>query len=317
MISADLKAALQEIYDDNHIGVAVYALVKGAENTAPVKLDIEAEALKGVKELFLNSLRERISDREELSVINLSAADERSDAVYVYDLELPAELSALETIVAQDNLALLNLANVSLSQIKALLIEMGNNEHHVVLYKTLPPVNVFGREGFFLKRSNTRLEKIDDEFLRISSGFQMLRIKNELLILDLVALEKSFGFHDVIKREAVLGCRSISAAAILDNPEVYEELADDVKYARKLTKVAKASPVLAARIPAAEIVKFCKDFPSLAGRIRFNAAEDKVVLDTKVSKDLFIKVLMDDFLTSELTKFFYASLAKDKVEAEG
>ena len=29
--------------------------------------------------------------------------------------------------------------------------------------------------------------------------------------------------------------------------------------------------------------------------------------------DLFIKVLMDDFLTSELTKLHYASIAKDAV----
>ncbi|MUI52384.1 Kiwa anti-phage protein KwaB-like domain-containing protein, partial [Pseudomonas aeruginosa] len=49
-------------------------------------------------------------------------------------------------------------------------------------------------------------------------------------------------------------------------------------------------------------------------RVRFNEEGNKVVLDTKVSKDLFIKVLMDDFLTSELTKFHYASVAKDAVE---
>jgi hypothetical protein len=39
-------------------------------------------------------------------------------------------------------------------------------------------------------------------------------------------------------------------------------------------------------------------------------------LDTKVSKDLFINLLMDNFLTSELTKFHYASIAKDSVENE-
>ncbi|MNP87147.1 hypothetical protein D3C76_1878450 [compost metagenome] len=31
-------------------------------------------------------------------------------------------------------------------------------------------------------------------------------------------------------------------------------------------------------------------------------------------KDLFIKILMDDVLTSQLTDFYYESVAKDEVE---
>ncbi|MCY3628153.1 MAG: DUF4868 domain-containing protein [Gammaproteobacteria bacterium] len=52
----------------------------------------------------------------------------------------------------------------------------------------------------------------------------------------------------------------------------------------------------------------------MAGRIRFNDREDKIVLDTKKSKDLFIKLLMDDFLTSELTSYHYESVVKDIAE---
>jgi hypothetical protein len=37
-------------------------------------------------------------------------------------------------------------------------------------------------------------------------------------------------------------------------------------------------------------------------------------LHTRTAKDLFVKLLNDDFLTSELTKLFYDSLAKDGIE---
>ena len=124
-------------------------------------------------------------------------------------------------------------------------------------------------------------------------------------------LEQNFGFHDVIRREARLGVDSIVSSGILVNPEVLNEIIDDVKYARRLTKVSKASPVLMANISGDVIVQFCKNFPGLAKRIRFNEEGNKIILDTKVSKDLFIKVLMDDFLTSELTKFHYTSVAKE------
>ena len=315
MTADELKSALKLYYDDlSNVAVCVYAVMKDAENPGPFKLDIESKAERGLMDLFRQSLRTEFSNKDELFVLNLSSADERVNAVYVYDLDIPKELSVLETVISQDNLPSLNLNEKSLSSIKALLIEIGNDIGQLVLYKTMAPVNIFGRASFFLRKSESRLEKLDDEFLRISSGFQMMRLNGHLIVLNLEALEQSFGFHDVIKREAALGVEAIVKSSLLTNPDVLRELIDDVKYARRLTKVANASPVLKSGISGESIVQFCKSFPILAGRIRFNDKNDKIILDTKVSKDLFIKVLMDDFLTSELTKFHYASVAKDAVE---
>lgn len=317
MNADDLKAALQAYYDEyDDIGVSVYAILKDKASPEPIRLDIEADALDGLKALFIQSLRDNISDRNELSVLNLSSSDERLDAIYMYDLEVPAELTSLETVITQDNLPLLNLNEQSLSSIKALLIEIGNNIGQLVLYKTMAPVNIFGRKNFFLKKSACRLEKIDNEFLRVSAGFQMLRINGALLVVDLEALERSFGFHDVIKKEAALGIGAIESIKLIENPDVLHELLDDVRYARRLTKIAKSSPVLKAGVSNENIIKFCQTFPNLSGKIRFNETQDKIILDTKVSKDLFIKLLMDDFLTSELTNLHYASVAKDSVDKE-
>lgn len=311
----ELKAALQLYYErSGEIGICVYAVMKDAGNPGPFKLDIEADAQHELKDLFLQSLRDGISNKEDLSVISLSAADERVSAVYVYDLDVPEELASLDVVAARDDLPSLNFNENSLASIKALLIEIGDDRGQVVLYKTMAAVNIFGRKSFFLRKSARRLARLNEEFLRISAGFQMMRINGELLVLDLEALEHSFGFHDVIKREAASGVAAIVAAELVTNPDVLIELIDDVKYARRLTKVAKASPVLEAGISGGSIVLFCSTFPHLIGRIRFNETGDKVILDTKVSKDLFIKVLMDDFLTSELTRFHYASVAKDAVE---
>lgn len=50
--------------------------------------------------------------------------------------------------------------------------------------------------------------------------------------------------------------------------------------------------------------------------MRYTPDGTQFALDTKVSKDLFIKLLNDDFLTSELAQLYYDSLAKDNIEAE-
>lgn len=317
MNANELKAALQVFYDNaGEIGVSVYAILKTQNDVEPKKLDIEADSLQGLKKLFLGSLRENISDRADLTVLNLSTSDERTDAVYVYDLELPNELTAINAVLESDDLPKLDLSDGSLFDIKALLIEIGNNVGQMVLYKNMSPVNIFGRTNFFLKKSDHRLKRLDDEFLRVSPGFQLLRISDKLIVTDLDMIEKSFGFHEVIKREAAAGISAIKAIELVDNIESLNELLDEVKYARRFTKIAKASPVLKAGIDNQKIIQFCKTFPKLAGRIRFSADGNKIVLDTKVSKDLFIKLLMDDYLTSELTNFHYESVAKDIAEIE-
>ena len=150
--------------------------------------------------------------------------------------------------------------------------------------------------------------------MRVTPGFQMMKIDGVLLVDDLKALERNFGFYEIIKKEAILGVAAIEAKLVIENIDVLRELLNDLKFARRFVKVAKGSPVLLKNIPNASIINFCKTFPTLAGRIRFNQAEDKIVLDTNVSKDLFIKLLMDDFLTSDLTQFHYESVAKDSVE---
>ncbi|MBL1378011.1 anti-phage protein KwaB [Zobellella iuensis] len=317
MTGDELKAALKKFYDEyDEIGVSVYTILKDQEDSGPQKVDIESEAMKGLKALFIQSLKDSITEKKDLSVLKLSTSDERLDAIYLYDIELPEELLAMESILQQDDLPLLNLQESDLSKIKALLIEIGNNVGQMVLYKTMAPINIFGRKSFFLKKAKHRMEKIEDEFLRISAGFQLLRIDGQLLVIDLAAIEKSFGFHEVIKREAALGVTAVETMQLVQNPEVLHELLEDVKYARRLTKVAKASPVIKKGIPNESIIRFCKGFPKLAGKIRFNEAEDKIVLDTKVSQDLFIKLLMDDYLTSELTDLHYESVAKDSAELE-
>lgn len=311
----ELKASLSYFIDNqNQIGVTIYAISKLPDQPEPKKLDIEADAQVGLKKLFLQSIKEKILDVEELAVMNLSTSDERMNVIYAYDIEIPQELSAIDTVLANDNLPVYNLETEKIGNIKALLIEIGDNTKQVVLYKTLAPIHIFSQSSFCLVQHDTRLEKIDKDFLRISQGFQMMKIDGELLVNDLAALERSFGFHEIIKKEATLGISAIEAKLVIENVDVLRELLDDMKYARRFVKVATGSPVLRANIPNASIINFCKTFPKLAGKIRFNEAEDKILLDTKVSKDLFIKLLMDDFLTSDLTDFHYESVAKDSIE---
>ena len=69
-------------------------------------------------------------------------------------------------------------------------------------------------------------------------------------------------------------------------------------------------------MPTTTVMAFIQQHPILKKKIRLNADNTKVSLDTKVSQELFIKLLNDDFLKSELTMLLYDSQNKDSMAIE-
>lgn len=310
MEAAELKRAINQVLaDPSQIGITVYAVLKQG---SLAKLDVEQDAKKELLAMFSDSIRNTIVDKEGLELIKLSVCDERKNAIYLYDLPEPPSLACLKAIKNSDDIPIYV---ERLGHIDALLIEIGNNEEQIVLFQNIAAVNIFGKKQYFLIRSQSRLKRITEEFLRILSTFQVLKIGDSIVVVNLEAIERMFGFADIIQREAQKGVKAIAEKGLVENTDTLKELIKDIKYARKFTKIAKSSPVITAQVPNQKIVEFCNSYPSLKGRIRFNSSSDKIVLDTQVSKDLLIKLLMDDFLTSKLTNFHYESLAKDSVES--
>lgn len=314
MNKAELNQSLEFL--NNPTGELQIILYACFEEQATKKLDIKAEDLPPIKRLFVDSVNNAIIDKEDHSVIALSTADERGKCFYQYDLELPEELQVLETVIGNDQLEAFSFNNDTFADINALIIVLADDNHEISIYKKLSPIEVLGRGGYILWKSNQRLERFDAQLLRISPNFQVLRVGEEVIILNLNTIEKSFGFHDVIKREATIGLEAIREMSIVSNIDTLEELIDNVGFARKLTKIARNSPVIRNNIPNANITSFSMNHPAVRNKMRYTPDGSQFALDTKVSKDLFIKLLNDDFLTSELTSLYYDSLAKDSIETE-
>jgi hypothetical protein len=55
-------------------------------------------------------------------------------------------------------------------------------------------------------KSDTRLKEIKEDFFRVSGNFQIIKISGELFVVDLLLIEKMFGFHDVIKKKQPEEC---------------------------------------------------------------------------------------------------------------
>jgi hypothetical protein len=299
---------------EGELQIIFYAKIEGSDE--PQKLDITEDDLPTLRQIFIDAIQSYIIAKEDYVILQLSAADERGNCFYQYDLEIPQELEVLESVVGNDNLQTFNFNTNQLSTINSLLIVLADNNNEITLYKKLSPIEVIGRGGYIFKRANQRLKRFDDQLLRITAKFQVLRVAGELIIIDLKAIEKSFGFHDVIMREATVSLNVINSMQLISNIDSLRELISDVGFARKLTKVARNSPVIIHNIPNENIIAFSKTHPLTRSRMRYNVDGTQFLLDTRVSKNLLIKILNDDLLTSELTKLYYDSLAKDGIEVD-
>ncbi|WP_425133811.1 Kiwa anti-phage protein KwaB-like domain-containing protein, partial [Enterobacter hormaechei] len=58
-----------------------------------------------------------------------------------------------------------------------------------------------------------------DDFFRVSDNFQINKGENDLYVVDLKLIEKMFGFHEVIKKEATLGMTAIEGMNIITDIE--------------------------------------------------------------------------------------------------
>ena len=299
---------------EGELQIIIYANIRGANE--PRRLDIKEEDLTELRKLFVASIESSIISKEDHTVLPLSSADERGNCFYQYDLEVPEGLKRLETIIGNDNLSNFSLSDNQFSNIESLIIVLADTKNEISLFKKLSTVEVIGRGGFMLWKSNQRFERFKDQLLRISSSFQALKVGGEIIIIDLDAIEKEFGFHEVIIKEATKSLSVIEEKELVDNIDTLKELVSDVRFARKFTKVARNSPVIRLGIPNESIIAFAKNHPLTKKKMKYNDSQTKFHLDTKVSKNLLIKILNDDLLTSELTKLYYDSLAKDDIIVE-
>lgn len=293
-------------------GIEMYL---GMKDGNVLKANIRNNEQGELAQMFINEIATRITQNNDVGLIDISAADDRNNVIYRYDLEnLPEELSSLNYVIENEDIPIFSFQNNELSDINSFIFIIGNANHQLVIYKQNYPINLFRRHSTYaIKKGDNQFERMDDDFLKINSKFDFFKIENTLFILDLKTLERFFGFHDVIKTEAERGIQSIEEFDLLENPQELRDMLDDISFARKLTKISSISPVLGI-IPNDRIIEFASNHPALRGKIRFNNDMTKISLHSKKAKQLFLKILNDDYLISELTTKYYDSLAKDIIE---
>ncbi len=313
----NLKSSIADIVNSDGCSAEFFFLLDGDYGMEVKKVDITEIDHVELSKIFFESINTTLLLNEELSLIPLSSADDRLNAIYEYDLEdIPEELAHLKNIIENDEFLNFSFKNDPLSNLEGILILIGNEDHQLALYKHQYPITLLKKDnGFNLMKSRgaNRFQKLDQDILKVNSKFEFIKINGKYYILDLKALERFFGFHDAIKNIAEKGIENIANANIIEDTSVLTNRLGDISFSRKLVKTATNSPVLGV-IPNKVIVSFSNSHPALRGKFKYSKNGKQLNLETKASQNLFLKLLNDDFLQSELTKKFYDSMAKDNID---
>lgn len=313
-----LKLKISGVICSEDCSAEFYFLLDNNGTIAIKRADIDQIASDELAKNFIDLISSTILLNDELLLLNISGADDRSNAIYRYDLpQVPGQIQHLATVLQRDDFEIFSFVNDDLAHLEGILVILGHGQQQLALYKHQYPVSLLKRDGAFNLvriRNQNRLVKLEDDVLRINSKFEFLRINDEYFIVDIKTLERFFGFHDAIRNIAAEGIANIDAAQLVVDIHALTARLDDISFSRKLVRAARASPVLGV-IPNAQVIAFVGSHPALRGKFRLSDDGTKLKLDTKVAQDLFLKILNDDFLQSELTKRYYASLAKDNLDA--
>lgn len=268
-----------------------------------------------MKSLFIPLLKEDFVENTELNIVKMSEADERINTIYQYDMaEFPASLNYFAEFDYNNEYPRFKFGQDDLIDLVAYMIVIGTQDKHCILYKRFYPVFLLGRGSFFLFPAKQRFEEFNNDLLRVSRDYDFLKFGNEIFIKNLDVLEKFGGFKQIIENEAEAAVDVLENMDILEEADILREhIESDLTFARKLCKIRRTSPVLSLHISNDIIIEFSRTHPGVAGKLRYNENGDRILLTTKKSQNLFMKLLDDSFLTSQLTNLYYDSMAKEQV----
>lgn len=321
MTLAALRTKFEAIANSGQAVAVMYFLLRSNNSETIKKVELTATAQNDATAVLIGDLKEFFACNYTLR--DLTNADQRANYIYRYNLPaVPNSLSLLRSTL-NDYGTIIDFDHSvdSVSDLKAIILAIGNGTDTIAVYKHHYPTNTYRRAGFSILRAaaNTdRFEKLEQDIVRLSHTIDFIDDGNNFYVANFKILEKFFGFKEAIKKEAATQLSQLAARQLIENiAELSKRVSTigDVTFAKKIIRALSHSPVLGT-VNNDKIIQFVRTHHTLGKKIKINLAGTQFVLDTKISQNFFVKLLNDDFLKSELTNFEYDADSKDIVEAE-
>ena len=100
----DLKKQISDVLSADGCAAEFYFLLDSGRGMEVKSVDITEADQTALAQMFTDAISNNILLNDDLSLISLSSADDRANAIYQYDLEdVPTELTHLKAIIESDD----------------------------------------------------------------------------------------------------------------------------------------------------------------------------------------------------------------------
>ena len=288
-----LKEKLEGLIAQENCGMNLYFILRQQGEYILKKANVRKAALNPIKGLLSASIVQlhQMMEEETFMLMNLSGADERKSVIYQYDL-------------GED------LCPISLMK------EVENHLFEEDYFTSGNKVNLLkqGRNIFLIKDAE-QMDILKNDLFRIDGKIDFFLLDNTALIFNISILEKFNDFKDIVIRSAQRAIQKITDVDLVsDITKLRERAESDISFARKLIKVTTNALILNV-ISNDIIIQFAQNHAYLSKRLKISA-DNKFEIDKKSAQNLFIQLLDDAFLHSDLSSNDYLSPGKDILRSE-
>lgn len=308
-----LQQELGEFAQQGQLVAVAYFVLRDNGNYSIKKADIKAEIQPDIASLFMGNITERVIQNDDLTLVNVSEADNRSNGIFSYDLQAkPREMQMAEDTAALAAAPFLQRGE-SLDRLHGLIVVIGNGVDEISIFSKHYPTSLMARGGpFSVAMGAGRIfDRLTTDILRISGRVNFFMWHGIQYVVDIDVLEKFMEFKQIIKNEANRGLSVLTQSGLVNDMASLSRNLNDMSFARKLAALSD-SPVLNV-VPNNEIIEFIVQHHLLSKKIKITADGNQIILGSKTAQKHLLKLLNDDYLKSDLTNRLYDTHAKDSL----
>ncbi|MBQ4395204.1 MAG: DUF4868 domain-containing protein [Paludibacteraceae bacterium] len=328
MTKETLQAKLDELIAQQECGMNLYFILHQQDEYILKKANVRYDAFDPIKEVLRENLIQlrQMMDEPTFAVLNLSGAEDRKNVIYQYDLDEELRpISLMKEVDANlfndgyftaNNNRVFNFDTDNFEDVDAWIASYGVEGNHIIIYRKTFSVNLLkqGRNLFIFKDAE-QIDIVKDDIFRIDGKIDFFLLDDTSLIYNISILEKFNDFKDIVQRSARSSIQQIAAVDLVEDIAKLRERAEsDISFARKLIKVTTNALILNV-VDKERIIQFAREHAYLSRKLKVSA-DNKFDLEKKSAQNLFIQLLDDAFLHSELSSNDYLSPGKDILRTE-
>lgn len=261
---------------------------------------------------YERALKEEFLDNDSISVQDIYNIDQRKDVFYqVGDVSSIPRLNAMNDLLIANATGSANHSQFSYTKIWGFVITLGNDSESITLFKKHYPMNTLKQNVFLLRFINDAFSLVDNETnIRFDTEFHCFFLGGNWFVKDLKIFEKYFQFIEIEIQKANTTFQSIVDLNLMQADQaLLTACLGKRAIARKILRIVSSSQVLARGISNERILAFSKEFEAYKGKFSYSP-DDKIILSTQKDFNLYLKLMNDDYLVSELTDAVYDTEVK-------